>query len=115
MKLINLKLTEIQLNAIEVALENKVEEITDYYDSDDRHPLFHTLDAQIAIEDAMKGVDGDEHCECSPCPYCADDVPRVAVGYILERLYDIDETGDFSEGIHELIMELVRNVEVHND
>ena len=115
MTLINLKLTPIQLNAIEVALENKVEEITDHYDSDDRHVLLHTLDAQVAIEGASEASDWDEACERTPCPYCVTDVPTVAVGYILERLYDIDETGDFSEGIHELIMELVSNVEVHND
>jgi len=115
MTAINLKLTAIQLNAIEVALENKVEEITDCYDSDDRHILLHTLDAQVAIEDASESAGLDDGCSCTPCPYCVTDVPTVAVGYILERLYDIDETGDFSEGIHNLIMELVKNVEVHND
>lgn len=123
MTLINLKLTSIQLNAIELALQNKVEEMTDYYDSDDKHALFHTLDAQIAVEDARIDADGDDGCERSPCPYCIEHsnaqtrsgyAAAVDVGYVLNRLNDIKGDGEFDpDGFFRFIDELEKVVGVH--
>lgn len=109
--LIEITMTPQEARAVQDAMEAYIDGLTTAYQKDLRGKLSIALSAQESIDDAVDDSATDEDCDSNQCPYCDDapEVPTVAIGYVLERLYDIDPKKKMTD-VQEFISELVNVV-----